>query len=251
MFGMRCNNDRIDIMGYGDIKMTDWEKYWTRNPKLVGEKEYLNQAEHTVNGLPYSDCQFQPMVLEICNCLDLRMEDVLLDVCCGNGVITTELAKKCRKVIGVDFSKPMLKVANQDHRPANVNYHRINVIDFEKISKISYSTFNKILMYGSLQYFRKRELTILLNNILQLSADRRTIFIGSIPDKKRKWKFYRTPQKKLLYLYYKMSGKDAIGTWWDRRWIETTCERLGLQCNFQEHSIDKPVASWRFDMTLY
>ncbi len=231
--------------------MADWEEYWTKNPKSVGEKEYLNQVGHTVNGLPYSDYQFQSMVLKICNCLDLQNDDVLLDICCGNGVITTELAKKCRKVVGVDFSKPLLKVANRDHRPANVSYHRINVIDYAEMSKIPPGTFNKILMHGALQYFRKRELTLLLNNIMQLSTDRSTIFIGSIPDKKRKWKFYRNPKKKLLYLYFIMSGRDAIGTWWDRRWIKTTCDRLDLQCNFREHSIDKPVASWRFDVTLY
>jgi len=232
-------------------KVADWEKYWTMNPKLVGEKEYLNQVEHTLNGLPYDDGQFQSMVLGICNCLDLKKDDVLLDICCGNGVITTELAKKCRKVVGVDFSIPLLKVANRDHRPANVNYHLGNVIDFDKMSKIPPGAFTKVLMHGALQYFRKRELALLLDNILQLSADQRKILISSIPDKKRKWNFYSTPQKKLFYLFYKISGRDAIGTWWDRRWIKTTCNRLGLQCNLQEHSIDKPVASWRYDVLLF
>ena len=111
--------------------------------------------------------------------------------------------------------------------------------------------FNKIVMYGALQYFSRRDLTLLLNNILHFSAARRTIFIGSIPDKKRKGNFYSTPKKKAFYLFYKISGQDTIGTWWDRRWIKAAYDRLGFQCNVQEHSIDKPAASWRFDVTLY
>ncbi len=47
--------------------MTDWVKYWTTNPKTVGETEYQKQVDNTINGEPYPDWQFQSTVTEICN----------------------------------------------------------------------------------------------------------------------------------------------------------------------------------------
>ncbi len=230
--------------------MTDWLKYWTTNPKTVGETEYQKQVDSTINGEPYPDWQFQLMVSEICNLLELEKDDVVLDLCCGNGLITIELAKKCREVVGIDFSEPLLEVANRDHRPAKVNYQHINVLNLDKMPQIASGPFNKVLMHSGLQFFRKRGLIIILRNILSLTDEGGIILLGNIPDSRKKWKFYNTHQRQRVYLLRKIIGRDAIGTWWGENFIRETCKQLNLQCEFYEQSKELHTSHYRFDVRI-
>jgi len=191
------------------------------------------------------------MVSDICDHLDLQKDDVLLDLCCGNGVITNELAKKCKEVVGVDFSEPLLEVANRDHRPANVSYHHLNVLMLEKMSQTSQGPFSKTLMFTALQHFRLRDLISILENCIRLSSSEHIILLGYVPDKKRKWKFYNTPKRKLVYAVRKIFGRDAIGTWWNKEFIKKTCDQLDLRCQFHRLNKELHASRYRFDVTIY
>jgi len=229
----------------------DWEKHWASYPKTVGTTEYQKQVQNTVNGQPMPDWQFQLVVSGICHHLDLEKDDQVLDLCCGNGLITIELAKKCKEVVGVDFSQPLLEVANRGHRPVNVTYLHMNILDLDKMAPMALGPFDKILMYGGLQYLKRRDLIPVLRNILRLSSEGRVILLGSIPDGKRKRKFYNTAKRRLDYLVRKISGREAIGTWWDKEFIRRACRRLGLQCEFYEQSVDLPRSHYRFDVRIF
>jgi len=43
--------------------------------------------------------------------LDPRRKDVILEIGCGTGRFTLEIARRCSEIIGVDFSAKMLEVA--------------------------------------------------------------------------------------------------------------------------------------------
>jgi len=191
------------------------------------------------------------MVSDICDHLDLQKDDVLLDLCCGNGMITNELAKKCKEVVGVDFSEPLLEVANRDHRPANVSYQHLNVLMLEKMSQRTSGPFSKTLMFAALQHFRMRDLISILENCIRLSSSKHIILLGYVPDKSRKWNFYNTPKRKLVYVVRKIFGRDAIGTWWDKEFIKRMCHQLDLQCQFHGLSKELHASRYRFDVTIY
>jgi 2-polyprenyl-3-methyl-5-hydroxy-6-metoxy-1,4-benzoquinol methylase len=166
-------------------------------------------------------------------------------------MITNELAKKCKEVVGVDFSEPLLEVANRDHRPANVSYQHLNVLMLEKMSQTTSGPFSKTLMFAALQHFRMRDLISILENCIRLSSSEHIILLGHVPDKSRKWNFYNTPKRKLVYVVRKIFGRDAIGTWWDKEFIKRMCHQLDLQCQF--HGLSKKLHSsrYRFDVTIY
>ena len=155
----------------------------------------------------------------------------MLDLGCGNGLITKELAKKCKEVVGVDFSQPLLEVANRDHQPANVIYLHMDILNLDVMPQVASGLFNKVLMYEVLQDIRKRDLITILRNILRLSSEGCVILFGSIPDRKRQWKFYNTPKRRLMYLVRKISNREIIGTWWDKELLEERVSRWACNVN--------------------
>ena len=146
----------------------DWERYYATHPLTIGKTDYLTQVGHTVNGKPISEEHFRWIVSQIRELLDIQPSDVLLDLCCGNGLITKELAADAKHVVGIDFSEPLLEVATQDHRPANVSYQMANVLDLARTRPRNSQKFDKVLMYGALQHFKKTDLSVVLENILQV-----------------------------------------------------------------------------------
>ena len=232
-------------------EMKDWARFWEVYPKRVGGTDFLEQVGKTVKGQPITDVQFKRILSQIGDQLHLEKDDTLLDLCCGNGLITKELGRSCRMVVGIDFSQPLVDVANQHHQAANVVYQRMNVLELDKLPPMVPGLFSKVLMYEALQNFRKQDLKRLLENVLKLSSRDVVILLGSIPDHARKWRFYNTPKRKLAHLARRMLGTDPIGTWWKRGDIHTTCKQFGLQCKFQEQHKELHTSHYRFDAVMF
>lgn len=230
--------------------MRNWKRHWENRPKLTGKTDYLQQVGKTVKGQPITDLQFQLIVSEICDQLQLEKDDIVLDLCCGNGLITKELARHCKEVVGIDFSQPLLEVANRDHRPTNVSYQNFNILDLDKMPLISSGSFSKILINEALQFVKKRELIAVLRNILRLSSESCTILIGGIPEMTKKWEFYNTPKRRLMYCARTVFGNEAIGTWWDKEFIRETCRQLDLLCEFREQRRELHTSHYRFDVLI-
>lgn len=231
--------------------MTDWGKFWENYPKTVSDDEYQKQVYNTVKGEPCSQEAFQEIVSRISEHLELQKDDILLELCCGNGVVTVELAKKCKEVIAVDFSEPLLAVANRVHSSENITYQKLNILQLNTLVNTRKKYFNKILLHTGLQYFKTKQLQNILENIIQLSSESRLILFTNIPDKSKKWKFLDTYKRKLFHIYYKISGQDRIGTWWDKQSIEKICQKLNLKCEFLVEGVDKRASHYRFDVKIY
>ena len=231
--------------------MRNWKRFWRSYPKTVEETDFLKQVEKTVCGQPISTRQFQLIISDIRQRLELNEDDVVLDLCCGNGLITQEIAAVCREVVGVDFSRPLLDVANKYHRPENVRYECASVLDLDGTPLVSSTPFNKVLMYEAMQHFRPRELVQILSSVLPLTGERPIILLGSVPDAARKWNFYDTYRRRLVYWLRTLTSREAIGTWWDASLIRATCEQLNLRCEFCEQSGELHTAHYRFDVKIF
>jgi len=76
--------------------------------------------------------------------LDPKRKDVILEIGCGTGRFTLEIAKKCSKIIGVDFSAKMLEVARKKSKNfKNVRYRQADVRDGLKFFETE--SFDKIV----------------------------------------------------------------------------------------------------------
>jgi len=68
----------------------------------------------------------------ILNALNLQREDIVLDAGCGTGRFTRLIAKKCRKVYGVDFSPKSIEVLNKKAREEGIQNIETYVCDITK-----------------------------------------------------------------------------------------------------------------------
>ncbi len=230
--------------------MIDWETFWTVYPASVDEHDFLRQVGHTVGGTPYSRSEFEAMIASIRGALQLGPDDVLLDVCCGNGVVTTELAKHCARVVGIDFSAPLIDIARRFHGRDNVVYRRMNALAQDDEALATDGPFSRVLIYAALQHFGPEDLERLLTGLLKHASVSSVILLGAVLDSARKHLFLDTPEKRELYRTYRIEGRDRLGTWWDKDFVRQVCQRLGLPCVIDDSSPGRAGGHYRFDAVI-
>ena len=228
--------------------MTDWARHWERFPLQFAPTDFLRQVGKTLGGVPISERQVERIVAGIHEALQLRDEDVVLDLCCGNGLLTERIARSCRSVVGVDYSSSLLAVAERHHRPANVSYRLLSALDLDRLRPAPPILFTKVLVYEALQHFHPRALGRLLEGIGGVTTPDARVLLGSVPDRALRRRFHDTPRRRLIALMRRLAGRDAIGTWWDREVLRSVLERSGWNCVFMDQPPELHTAHYRFDL---
>jgi cyclopropane fatty-acyl-phospholipid synthase-like methyltransferase len=227
----------------------DWKNHYNQHATSLKETEFLKQVQKTVSGQPITPAQLEAQILSIRMALDINHDDLVLDLCCGNGIITSEISKFCSTVMGIDFSEPLINIAQKYNKSKNVSYFCTYALD-QNIKRLVSRPFTKIYMYEALQYFEETDLQRLLELILETSCSNPIIFIGGIPDKDKLWDFYDTDERREEYKRRKSQGREAIGTWWNRTYIEDVSLLNGFQCEFLSQNPILHSVRYRFDVRL-
>lgn len=228
----------------------NWERHWHNFPAAAGEQDFLRQVGKTLHGQPISSAQFSLLLEEVMQLLDLRPHDSLLDLCCGNGLITARIAENCRFVAGVDYSTPLIRIANKFHARPNIAYHLGSVLDLANLPQAAWSPINKAYMYEALQHFTPSQLEVLLETLhVNCPALERIVFF-SVPDRAFRWRFYNNPRRKLVYLLRTISATEQIGTWWDRAALQRTASRHGYRCRFFPQPPGLHTSHYRMDVVF-
>jgi hypothetical protein len=106
-------------------------------------------------------------------------------------------------------------------------------------------------MYEALQCFNEDDYIRILNIIKEISTDRAIVYLGSIPDIEHIWSFYNTPARKEEYFRRKQEGNEAIGTWWNRQYLDTISRSEGFEPEFVRQHPTLHTAHYRFDLKLH
>jgi hypothetical protein len=150
----------------------------------------------------------------------------------------------------VDFSDHLLQIAKNDHSADNIAYHRLDVVDDNWNDVLGDQKFSKILMFAALQHIKTSHLTSILKRISMASTDDKIILFGFVPDREKKWHFYNTPKRKLIYCLRVLSKNDPLGTWWSRTFLERKSSALGMRCTFSEVPKNLHANLYRFNAKL-
>ncbi|QDU92542.1 class I SAM-dependent methyltransferase [Lignipirellula cremea] len=230
----------------------DWKKFWDVYPRRLPEKDLLKQIGKTVNGVPVSDQQFAALIDDVSGKLDLQGDDWLLDLCCGNGVVTRELAQRCERVLGVDFSEPLLDEARASSSRPNIEYKLLDARNLPDLSESHAGRFTKVVMYEALAYFTEPEVVAILRQLAKLSTNQSVILLASVLDVQSKWKFFNTLSRRFHYFFHIwLRGKDpGLGKWWSRSEIVRLCDQAGMTAEFLPQDASLHTAHYRIDIRL-
>lgn len=224
--------------------MQDWHEYWRKKPN-TGDNVFI-QVGKTVNGKPISQQQFSAIILDIRDRLELNDADVVLDLCCGNGLISHQIAQYCSQILAVDFSEPLLTIAKQKFQTLNTRYVLADVCKLPDI--ILQSPITKIYMYEALQHLNLDQTTQLFAQLARLHKPLPKFYLGAVPDFKRIWNFYNTKERREEFETRKKNGTEAIGHWWNREELECLASDHGFDVQFIEQSASEHGSHYRFDM---
>jgi SAM-dependent methyltransferase len=223
--------------------MTDWHKHWNR-PEL-GRMEPLLQVGKTTNGTPIRAENIDIIVQDIRKRLHIVSTDSVLDLCCGNGVVTQRCALYCRSVTGIDYSKPLLETAVRHFTSSNISYVLGDVTALP--SSILDQRFDKIYMYEALQHLGASLASEMLRQLRGSSLSAAPVLLAGIPDEDRLELFYDTPARREEYLRRKAAGTEAIGHWWSRAELERLASDSGYSIEFFAQNLVLHTAHYRFD----
>jgi len=234
--------------------MTNWKVFFQkyRLIEIRDAQDLLYQVAKTVAGKPISPERFNRVVESIISCLELGKGDCLIDLCCGNGVITYELSKYVEKIMGIDFSKPYIENAIRYRQLPNITYILKDVTELaDTETGQNIKEYNKVLMYEGLAYLTPAGFDKILA-YLKSAGSVEKFFVGGVPDSEKRWKFFNSAKRRLIYLWKcEILGKDfGMGHWWTKKEITNIGKRYGFVCTYLQQDRSLPTAHYRFDVLM-
>lgn len=209
--------------------------------------DFWGQIKRTVNGKPVSEEQIALIVASIKSNLRLHPGDVLLDLACGNGALSTRLFDSCRAFLGVDLSGYLISVARNHHEILPHYVFLEQAADHYVLSEKRPERYSKVLCYGSFSYFSEEAARVVLQTLFKRFTKVESIYIGNLPDRDRLDFFYKE----------KLPGDDEladhtsrIGTWRSKDEFSALACAAGWTTRFVTASPQFYAAHYRYDVIL-
>ena len=215
--------------------------------RTKNKKDFWGQIRRTVNGENVSDEQISILVNTIKNNLCLNKNDVVMDLACGNGALSSKIANFCKKLYGIDNSEFMISVAKEFFE---INNHI--VFELDEIMNFLHNfphknSINKVVCYGSFSYFNETLSNNILKEIYNFYPSVNDIFIGNLPDINKNDKFFTKYRPKDLNL---KDHKTVIGIWRSKKEFQNLCINNGWEVIIKKIPENFYSANYRFDALL-
>ncbi len=233
----------------------NWLEYWDNhgNIKINNEQDLLYQVGKTVSSEPIDDNQFNIIVKNIIRDLQITAKDNVIDLCCGNGLLTKSIATNAGFVLGIDFSAKMINNANYYNTGNNIEYLQHDVKKINELTNIIKSKhINKVIIYDALAYFSAQEFSAILESLNQMLVSNHSILLGNVLFHKKRWKFYNSFKRKLNYfIKHKFLGKTTVlGKWWQYNELHSIVNRFNYKMKIIDQDSKLYSAHYRIDILL-
>jgi ubiquinone/menaquinone biosynthesis C-methylase UbiE len=215
---------------------------------MVHSSDPMVQVGRTVSGMPVAEATLNAIITDVGCKLHLDKNDTLLDVCCGNGVLTHAFSKTCHSVVGVDVSHVQIESAKRSYSSDNIQYFECDAI---ALSRTVQKRFSKVLLYFSFQYFdtyRKGERVI--EEMLRVLQPNGMLLIGDVPEKERICNYYHMFYKRALYCILLCAGHAKHGKFWSIDEISSICHKNNATVRRLDQPVHLPYARYRCDFLI-
>lgn len=222
-----------------------WKDYFNSNAVKFPDSP-LKQVAATVYGREVDRTQLDMIIQAISKTLGLSPTDHVADLCCGNGVITKEIAALCRHVSGVDFSENLIANARAVHSASNIEY---SVSDVAMLPDAFFKCTDKAYMCYAVQHLSASAVGTLLGQIAR-NNQLTSIFISGIPDIEKLSAFYDTDEKMAFYRAKEAAGEPHIGKWWSHTELDSLAKVSGLDFRLVSQPPALFTSHYRFDCLI-
>jgi cyclopropane fatty-acyl-phospholipid synthase-like methyltransferase len=225
-----------------------WKDIWAKKSIATQTPEKLLQVRRTLNGAPISQDEVDFICASICNALSLNERDDVLDLCCGNGLLTPSLLARARSVVAVDFSLPLITSLRTEM--ADTDPQRLQILHADAMAlNFAPSQFQKIVMAGALQHFTLSQTVVLFKRMAQWLMPEGCLLLTDITDQSRMWNFHDTPQRAGAHFERLAVDQPLLGTWFDPIWLYKLAEHAGFsQVQLRPQPPQRSCAHYRFDL---
>ena len=232
----------------------NWQEFWEnyRKTEIRSEEDLFFEVGKTVNQRPISESAFK-LSIELVACgLELRSSDRLLELCCGNGLMTAELAVLVEQVCAIDFVKRLIRHAIKYRSTPNVHYVCADAVGYvdQLVCERDFIP-SKILLSDALAYFDPGELRRLLNGLKQVTENKFVFMATGIPSEELKRNFYNTPERVRRHEENQKRGNltnEGIGRWWQKEELGQIARELELRVTVREQPPE--LSTFRVDAVL-
>lgn len=221
----------------------NWQDYWNRLAQA--ESDPQRQVARVRNQRQLGAEDTNMVVDHLARLLDLQPTDRLLDLCCGNGLLTRKFAKKCDGVLGIDLAPAMIESARKHSTDSNLLYVQGNATEANDLVD---GPFDKILLQFSFQYLSRKEGQKAIQGMKQLLKPGGVIVLGDVPDRSKLAVFYPAFGARLKYHLQRWRGTDQMGKFWSE--VEMNQIREGMRVEKLEQPTHLPYSDYRVDYRL-
>jgi SAM-dependent methyltransferase len=235
-----------------NIVKTDWEEFWQEYRNIIpkSEEDLFFQVGKTIQGKPISYDMLSITILRTKKLLSLDKNDILLELCCGNGLVTFELAFLVKAITALDFSSHLIDAAKKYKQSDNIMYFYGDVKESLTNFLNGSTKYTKILMGVALAYFYPDELrTILANIINHNDGTNFQALFTDVPNKELIRNYYNTPERWETYCSNQSipgHANDGIGRWWLTSELDEIASSLGLKVKIYNQPVE--LSNYRFDV---
>lgn len=215
-------------------------------PKTCAPDDFFGQVKRTVDGKPVSQEQIDLIVNAIRDGLCLRKIDVLLDLGCGNGALSSLLFDEISGYQGVDFSEYLVGIGKQNFEsPPDYGFDVAEIPDY-LASAPNPVRFTKALCYGVLSYLSDEDVLESLLNLRRRFPNVSRLFIGNLPDRNRASRFFRDRKYDAV-----LDERDSpLGIWRSEDRISELAAQGGWQVEIRRMPASFYAAHYRMDAIL-
>ena len=216
-------------------------------PSTCAPDDFWGQVRRTVNGKPVGQDQIDRIVRMVREALAFKPQDVLLDMCCGNGALSQYFFPHCASFLGVDYSPPLIAIAQKNFEKApDFLFTQEDLTAFLQ-NETSPARFTKALWYGSMAYFSASTVGQILSLLSTRFSNVAIVYIGSILDRALASKFY---PKDVDYQSELGDHTTSIGLWWSKEELISLAETADWSVEVAKEPASAHSAHYRFDLIL-
>jgi SAM-dependent methyltransferase len=213
-------------------------------------KDFQAQVMRNPHGRSVGDDQIAMIIQAISTGLDIRLNDALLDLCCGNGAISDPIFARCQGGVGVDLAPYLIEVAVENFQKAPGRVYRLSDVEEYVATSEDASRFTKVLFYGAFQNLSEQKARNVLTPLRHRFDNIGRIFIGNLPDLDRAAEFFREFRPDCPPLEHLKRHDTLGGIWRTEREVEQLMAECGWRCEITRMPPGYYAAHCRFDATL-